>query len=155
MRVDLKLKNVAKVLNEATTNENRVVVYHALSMYASKLLINAAIKSYDVSKNLTTTSAIIIEKVVSLFGEVGVVDKQLFKNIFKSVLKYHVPEETKDSNIYLEIITATCFEDSLGISQYFSKETIDLINKNFELYKATNYACSEIEDSLKSIYHGE
>jgi hypothetical protein len=155
MRVDLKLKNLARVLNEATKNEDRVVVYHALSMYASKLLLNTAMKSDDVARNVNVNSSIIIDKVVSLFGEIGVVDKMLFKNIFKNVLKYHIPEETKDSNVYLDIITSTCFEDALGISQYFSKETVDLINNKFDLYRSTNYACSEIAETLKSIYHGE
>lgn len=155
MRVNLKLSKVAEKLNSATSNEDRIVVYHALAMYTVKVMINCAVKSESVAKDINSNLAMVIENIASFYGEVGIVDKLLFKNILKSVIKFHIPEEADKESFYLETMTNKCFEDALSVTKYFSKETIDLINKNFNLYRETSYICNTVTESLKSIFHGD
>lgn len=155
MIVNLKLKRMAKQLNDAVTNEDRVVTYHAISMFTAKVLINAASKNESVAKDININSAVLIEKFTAMYAEVGVVDCQLFKNILRNTMKFLIPSDTSKDNYFLETINVNCFEDAVGITQYFSKDTIDLINKKINIYKETAYACTDVTESLKSVIHGD
>ncbi len=153
---DLRKKELANVLNSATSNEERVVVYHSLSMYAVRHVLHLATKSDKVVKDLTINSALLTDNVISIFGEIGVIDKMLFRGIFKNTLNYLAPvTEMASDDFYLANVNAACFEDALRITKFFSKETIDLINTKFDIYKAAARSCSSIQDEIKNIILGD
>ena len=153
---DLRKKELANVLNSATSNEDRVIVYHSLSMYAVRHILHLASKSDKVVKDLTINSAMLIDSVVSVFGEVGVVDKMLFKGILKNTFNFLAPvTEVTSDDFYLANTSASCFEDALRLTRFFSKETIDLINSNFEVYRTAARSCSCIQDEIKNIILGD
>lgn len=153
---DLRKKELANVLNSATSNEERVVVYHSLSMYAVRHVLHLATKSDKVVKDLTLNNALLIDNIVSVFGEVGIIDKMLFRGIFKNTINYLAPvTEMASDDFYLANVSANCFEDALRITRFFSKDTINLINTNFDIYKTAARACSCIQDDIKNIILGD
>lgn len=153
---NLKMKELSNVLNNATSNEERVVVYHSLSMYVARHLLHLATKSEKVVKDLTINKAVVIDNIVSVFGEVGIIDKMLFRGIFKNTLDYLAPiTEASRDDFYLANSSANCFEDALRITKYFSKDTIDLINKNFIIYQGAARTCGSIQDEIKNIILGD
>lgn len=154
--MNLRLKDMTKVLNSATSNEERVIVYHSLSMFAVRYVLNLATKSDKVIKDLNINKALVIDNIVSVFGEVGVIDKSLFKGILRTTLDYIAPiNEIAKDDFYLANVNSQCFEDVLRITRFFSKDTIDLINNNFTKYKEAAITCSCMQDEIKNIILGD
>ena len=152
----LRLRDMANVLNSATSNEERVVVYHSLSMFSARYILNLATKSDKVIKDLNINKALVLDNVISVFGEVGVIDKSLFRGILRNTLDYLAPiNEVASDDFYLSNVSSNCFEDALRVTRYFSKDTIDLINTNFSKYKDAAKACSCMQDEIKNIILGD
>ena len=81
-------------------------------------------------------------------------DKTLLKSIIRKVMDYMLPlEESKDDTFYHDSLTSSSFEDVLRVTKFFSKETIDLINSNFELYKRATIEMARVKELLKSVIY--
>lgn len=152
--MDLRLTSVASLLDNAVKNDERVVVYHSIAMFSVQTYIVEAGKSNEVAKYLANSKGMVIDDIASLYGEIGIIDKTLLKSIIRKVMDYMLPlEESKDDTFYHDSLTSSCFEDVLRVTKFFSKETIDLINSNFELYKRATIEMARVKELLKSVIY--
>lgn len=124
--------------------DKRFVVYYSVSIALVKIfLANMDIKLNKPELKLK------INKLIDEIAELAILDRTLFENIFNKVFThfYNLMTANYNHNIYL----IDCVLGAFGIQDLFTKEDIELIDKNLELFKSAYIAAYDtcMSDELK------
>jgi len=137
-----KLSKEAKILKEVMhtiDSEKRVVVYNAVAeVIANELLDESKINQRKIGT-----------KVIDYINEIVILDTTLMENILTNTIKYKMSKR-KNINLQNEMYNYSSFNDVLGIGLYYSKSTIESIDKNFKLYKTALVAANGLKSEIKA-----
>lgn len=118
--------------------DKRFVVYYGVSVALVKLFL----ANVDTKLNKPELQ-LKVNNIVDELGEKAILDRALFENIFNKVFNhfYNLLIAKYDYNVHL----IDCVLSVFGILDLFTKEDIELIDNNLELFKkayvAANDAC--------------
>lgn len=139
-----KLSKEAKALKEVihtTDSEKRVVVYHAVAeVVANELLGKSRMEQREIGV-----------RVIDYINEIAIIDTKLMQNILTTTVKYKM-SKSENSNLRNDIHSFSSFNDVLGIGFYYSKATIESIDKNFQLYRSAMLAALGIKSEVQSSF---
>ena len=132
---NLKNAKMGEILNGALTPEKRVVVYHGVATIASNVIIGLITKDEKTVAGFKGKAPLVVRQIAFMFNEMGVVDVPLLSGIIQTHIDFRTKTLVEDEDLGALIYQTGCFEDTLKITTYFSKATIELINSNYQAFK--------------------
>lgn len=127
--------------------KSRLVTYYAIAEYVVPYLIKDLPTERLLNKYAHVT--VPINHVVYKLNELAIIDKELLTRIFNNVLQYKLHNITSYSFANNNLIEASCFQDILGITKFYTAEDIHTINTNFNLFKQVVVTVVEILNENK------
>jgi len=117
------LTKLAELLNQ-TGPEQRIAVYYGVAM-----VIATYIKDSGYNGNLTLK----IKTTVNTICELAIVDRTLLTNITNNLFNLFNQNGADRDTVHLE---AKTFEEVLLLDKYIGTGNLDIVNKNFNLFKS-------------------
>lgn len=122
-----ELRALINVLEEQDVTK-RLVSYYGVG----EVFINKFISLIPEGQNITA-SQLQLNKLIDECGELAILDRSLFTSIFNKIFQYHIKRLNTD--IIDNLTTAGDFYELVGIGQYYHKDDVTMINRNFEHYR--------------------
>lgn len=124
--------------------DKRFVVYYGVSVALVKIFL----ANMDTKLNKPELQ-LKINKLIDEISELAILDRTLFENIFNKVFThfYNLMTAKYNYNIY----QIDCVLGAFGIQDLFTKDDIELMDKNIELFKSAYIAMHDtcMSDELK------
>ena len=140
---------LGQLLNDACTPEKRIVAYHGIGTVASQFIIGAVTKNDKTVESFKNKAPLVIRQIALLLNEIGVVDVPLLSGIIQTHIDFRTKTIAEKGNTSELVYSSGCFEDTLKITTYFSKETIELINKNFTDFKKAMQRTADVKEKIE------
>lgn len=116
--------------------DKRFVVYYGVSIALVKLFL----ANFDVKLNKPELQ-LKINKLVDEIAELAILDRTLFESIFNKIFNhfYNIMTAKYNYNVY----TVSCVLGAFGIEEVLTKEDIELIDKQLDLFKQAYIAAND------------
>lgn len=126
-RNDENVNNLIKYLQD-TNPTARLVTYYALAEFVVPYILGVTNNENEAKQSVKET--------VWTINELAIIDKVLLERVFSTTLEYKLYNSSGFTvkNPKENVFTATCFQDVLGITRFYTAADIHAINTNFNLF---------------------
>jgi hypothetical protein len=133
----------SSALHNADTEKRRVIYYAVAEPIVTKLMEGKELNGGNSVSNIRLD----IKSAVDYVGELAIIDRTTFEKIMVNTFNFKANKPSID-DLRSRSWDAKSFEDMINLEKYYSRADMDLINKEFELYRKALKETLKIVDEL-------